>query len=101
MIYLNELGIEKGSRVIVAMSGGVDSSVTALMAQEAGLTTIGITMQMFDNKNEFWHDAKNMAEFLGRAFGIIIFSYHRFIVEDVETDSIAETVLQLVCPING
>ena len=65
MIDLNKLGIEKGSRVIVAMSGGVDSSVTALMAKEAGLTPIGITMQMFDNKNEFWHDAKNMAEFLG------------------------------------
>ncbi len=64
MINIDNLGIEKGSRVIVAMSGGVDSSVTALMAKEAGLKPIGITLQMFDNKNEFWHDAKNMADFL-------------------------------------
>ena len=44
MIDLDKLGIEKGSRVIVAMSGGVDSSVTALLAKNAGLTPIGITM---------------------------------------------------------
>lgn len=61
---LSHLGIEKGSRVIVAMSGGVDSSVTALMAKESGLIPIGITMQMFDNKNEFWKDAEHMANFL-------------------------------------
>lgn len=64
MIDLDKLGIEKGSRVIVAMSGGVDSSVTALMAKQSGLIPIGITMQMYNNTSDFWHDAKNIADFL-------------------------------------
>ena len=81
MIDLNKLGIEKNSRVIVAMSGGVDSSVTALMAKEAGLIPIGITMQMFDNKNEFWHDAKNMADFLGIEWHLV--DYTESFVPDV------------------
>ena len=62
MIDLDRLGIEKGSRVIVAMSGGVDSSVTALMAKLSGLIPIGITLQMFDSNNDFYTDAKNMAQ---------------------------------------
>lgn len=62
MIDLDRLGIEKGSRVIVAMSGGVDSSVTALMAKLSGLTPIGITLQMFDSNNDFYTDAENMAK---------------------------------------
>ena len=61
---LDSFGIEKNSRVIVAMSGGVDSSTTALLAKKAGLTPIGITLQMFDNKNEFWKDAEKVAKVL-------------------------------------
>lgn len=64
MIDLESFGIEKGSRVIVAMSGGVDSSVTALMAKESGLIPVGITLQMYENKNDFWMDAKKIADYL-------------------------------------
>ena len=35
-------------RVIVAMSGGVDSSVAALLLHEQGFEVIGITMRLFD-----------------------------------------------------
>ncbi len=37
-----------GRRVAVAMSGGVDSSVVAALAAEAGCETIGITLQLYD-----------------------------------------------------
>lgn len=36
-------------RVLVAMSGGVDSSVAALLLQEQGYRVVGVTMQL-------WHD---------------------------------------------
>lgn len=38
----------KKSRVVVAMSGGVDSSVTAALLAEAGFDVVGITLQLFD-----------------------------------------------------
>ncbi len=37
-----------GARVVVAMSGGVDSSVVAAMCVAAGCETIGITLQLYD-----------------------------------------------------
>ena len=38
-----------GARVVVAMSGGVDSSVVAALCVEAGCETIGVTLQLYDD----------------------------------------------------
>lgn len=38
-----------GKRIVVAMSGGVDSSVVAALAAASGAETIGITLQLYDH----------------------------------------------------
>ncbi|MDE2042068.1 MAG: tRNA 2-thiouridine(34) synthase MnmA [Alphaproteobacteria bacterium] len=38
-----------GKRIVVAMSGGVDSSVVAALAAQSGAETIGITLQLYDH----------------------------------------------------
>ncbi len=38
-----------GRRVAVAMSGGVDSSVVAALAAEAGAEVVGVTLQLYDS----------------------------------------------------
>ena len=40
--------MSKNGRVLVAMSGGIDSSVTAMMLHEQGYEVIGITMKTWD-----------------------------------------------------
>jgi len=37
-----------GARIVVAMSGGVDSSVTAALMQARGYDVVGITLQLYD-----------------------------------------------------
>ena len=41
-------GNPSNHRVVVAMSGGVDSSVTAALLVEAGFEVVGLTMQLYD-----------------------------------------------------
>jgi tRNA-specific 2-thiouridylase len=49
---MNSLGLSKrpqDTRVVVAMSGGVDSSVTAAVLREEGYDVVGITLQLYDH----------------------------------------------------
>jgi tRNA-specific 2-thiouridylase len=49
---LNSLGLEgrpQDTRVVVAMSGGVDSSVCAALLQAEGYDVVGITLQLYDH----------------------------------------------------
>ena len=51
-VALNSLGLPKPpaeTRVVVAMSGGVDSSVVAAMLAAEGYDVVGLTMQLYDH----------------------------------------------------
>jgi tRNA-specific 2-thiouridylase len=76
---LNSLGFAKPeaeTRVLVAMSGGVDSSVVAAQLAEEGYDVVGITLQLYDHgaalakkgaccAGQDIHDARRVAERVG------------------------------------
>ena len=76
---VNSLGFAKApadTRVVVAMSGGVDSSVVAAMLAEQGYDVVGVTLQLYDHgaalakkgaccAGRDIHDARRVAETMG------------------------------------
>ncbi len=58
------------SRVLTAMSGGVDSAVTAALLLEAGHTVGGATMALHEYAPQELADARRSAERLGIEFHI-------------------------------
>src|ERR1051326_8756941 len=72
----------RDARIVVAMSGGVDSSVVAALAAKTGAEVIGVTLQLYDHgeavrrsgsccAGQDIYDAKTVADRLGIAHYVL------------------------------
>ena len=107
---VNSLGFAKPpaqTRVVVAMSGGVDSSVVAAMLAAQGYDVIGVTLQLYDHgaalakkgaccAGQDIHDARRVAERIG--FPHYVLDYENKFKESV-IDEFADAYLAGATPV--
>lgn len=107
---LNSLGLPKApaaTRVVVAMSGGVDSSVVAAMLKGEGYDVVGVTLQLYDHgaalakkgaccAGRDIHDARRVAETMGFAHYVLDYE-SRF--RDSVIDEFADAYLAGATPV--
>jgi tRNA-specific 2-thiouridylase len=107
---LNSLGFAKPpseTRVVVAMSGGVDSSVVAAQLAEEGYDVVGVTLQLYDHgaalakkgaccAGRDIHDARRVAEEMG--FPHYVLDYENTFREAV-IDEFADSYLAGATPV--
>ncbi|WP_417242754.1 tRNA 2-thiouridine(34) synthase MnmA [Celeribacter sp.] len=107
---LNSLGFAKPpaeTRVVVAMSGGVDSSVVAAQLAEEGYDVIGVTLQLYDHgaalakkgaccAGRDIHDARRVAEDMG--FPHYVLDYEN-VFKDAVIDEFADSYLAGATPV--
>ncbi|MEO9461735.1 MAG: tRNA 2-thiouridine(34) synthase MnmA [Marinomonas sp.] len=95
------------ARIVVAMSGGVDSSVVAALAAQSGAEVIGITLQLYDYgaatgrkgaccAGDDISDARNVCDSLGIAH--YVFDHESAFREDV-VEQFADEYLQGRTPV--
>src|SRR5262245_59582128 len=105
--YLSDDALARPRRVVVAMSGGVDSSVAAALLKRAGHDVIGITLQLYDHgaatgregsccAGQDIHDARQVAQALD--FPHSVLDYERRFERSVMT-AFAESYLAGETPI--
>nr|WP_192876646.1 tRNA 2-thiouridine(34) synthase MnmA [Paracoccus jeotgali] len=107
---VNSLGFDKPpaqTRVVVAMSGGVDSSVVAAKLAQEGYDVIGVTLQLYDHgaalakkgaccAGQDIHDARRVAERIG--FPHYVLDYENKFRESV-IDEFADAYLAGATPV--
>ncbi len=90
------VGPAKGERVVVAMSGGVDSSVAAAIAAARGCEVIGVTMQLSGSSSRCCSladadDARRVADSLGVRFFVANYAdqFRKEVIEAFADDYLA------------